>query len=343
MRVTASSPDQYQVELAPINRPGANYYRDTITITASRRREWMALRAALLPIGDGGALSMAAREEALCKYQDSLRETLCAQNFERSLADAGSSVELVLDGTLETEFLETLTVVGTPLGLISGVSRLSLTDALPVRPRIGPTRRLSALVIGDPSGDLPLADLEARRVARALRASGLNVKPLRGADVTREELRKAFTSAPGPWLVHYAGHVNEARGGWQVNLHGTAVPAEDFVGLVCTQPVVLAFINGCASIGQPQPDSPIPGFGALFLQHDVPCIGTHFPVQDGSALRFAIAFYQAFLPPRGRARGESLAEAVLQARQAIRGESWFNYLAFGKPGFHLQFHRPTPG
>ncbi|HEY7250155.1 MAG TPA: CHAT domain-containing protein [Methylomirabilota bacterium] len=60
-----------------------------------------------------------------------------------------------------------------------------------------------AVVVGDPTRDLPSADVESVVVADTLRAAGFQVDLLRGRDVTEEALDRAV---PGAAVLHFAGH-----------------------------------------------------------------------------------------------------------------------------------------
>ncbi|HEY7204573.1 MAG TPA: CHAT domain-containing protein [Methylomirabilota bacterium] len=60
-----------------------------------------------------------------------------------------------------------------------------------------------AVVVGDPTLDLPSADVESVVVADTLRAAGFQVDLLRGLEVTEEALDRAV---PGAAVLHFAGH-----------------------------------------------------------------------------------------------------------------------------------------
>src|SRR6185312_5109331 len=64
-----------------------------------------------------------------------------------------------------------------------------------------------ALVIADPSGDLPAARAEATAVVSALARSGWGVDDLRGVAADGEAVRRALASTQTD-LVHYAGHAS---------------------------------------------------------------------------------------------------------------------------------------
>ncbi len=91
------------------------------------------------------------------------------------------------------------TAEGAPLG-----------DLVPVEYSLGlgaarPAARSedTALVVGDPTKDLPMARREAELVASSLRGTGRRVTTLLGKDVTSAAVASAL---PGVGTLHYAGH-----------------------------------------------------------------------------------------------------------------------------------------
>lgn len=68
---------------------------------------------------------------------------------------------------------------------------------------INDARQASALVVADPTDDLPHARHEAHAVMEALRARRMNVRDYRGRASTRDALTSALSTAT---YLHYAGH-----------------------------------------------------------------------------------------------------------------------------------------
>jgi CHAT domain-containing protein len=89
---------------------------------------------------------------------------------------------------------------------------------LPVEPEppAGPPRD-GALVVADPTLDLPLSRAEAENVAASLRRAGAaSVEVLEGPRATNEAI---LARLPGVRLFHYAGHgVFAGREGWESGL-----------------------------------------------------------------------------------------------------------------------------
>jgi hypothetical protein len=62
-------------------------------------------------------------------------------------------------------------------------------------------------------------------------------------------------------------------------------------------------------------------------------MGTYWPVGDASAKRFAEVFYGALL------QGNSIGQALLEARKEIQDHSWVDwadYVLYGSPEFVLK-------
>lgn len=92
-----------------------------------------------------------------------------------------------------------------PLGALRGVGWALDLPRRPARPI--PPQPAPALVIGDPSADLPAAREEAEVAAGALGRAGWAVHALTGPAATGEAVRARLSTVE---LVHYAGH-GEAR------------------------------------------------------------------------------------------------------------------------------------
>jgi HEAT repeat protein len=261
--------------------------------------------------------------------------------LEQMLGQENCSIAIIADVDWQAEHLEALRINGKALGLAVPVCRLVPTQQ-PVAPPLTGSFELRGLVIGDPEMDLRWAAREAELIHKIFSLAGISSTLLRGERATLAEISRTL-SEPGHWLLHFAGHVrlSNSYAGWEVGLHGGSVEVTKFVKAVSGgQSTVLAFMNGCGSVGDVNEGSAAPGLGALFLQQGIPFVGTQLSVYDGTAMKFAVAFYNAFLPDRNSNRGEALGNAVLAARRKQRSSTWYNYIAFGRPGYHLRFGVP---
>ena len=100
-------------------------------------------------------------------------------------------------------------------GILLEVAPLVHALDLPPRP-IGAADARQALVVADPSEDLPAARKEAEAVDQTLTDAGWTVVTHDGQGATRATIRVGLTSAA---LLHYAGHgAHRGRGGWDAAL-----------------------------------------------------------------------------------------------------------------------------
>jgi len=192
-----------------------------------------------------------------------------------------------------------------------------------------------ALVVSNPSGDLPAANAEGEAVAGLLR-DGFDgeVKHLRGP-VTRQ----AFAAAvKGCSLLHFAGHSEVGAVGF-VLADGHCSPQE-LVQAVGASAPVLVFANGCSASEGAGFTSAARGVtdvaSALLRQGTQHYLGPMCAVGDGDALGFALRFYEAALG--GAALGEAATEARRSlVQRATHPLAFAGYLLYGDP------RRPFPG
>lgn len=91
----------------------------------------------------------------------------------------------------------------------------------------------------------------------------------------------------------------------------------------------LVFLNGCSTALSGESLTDVGGWAPAFLQAGAGAfIGALWPATDSLARRFARVFYEKFLA------GQTISEAVFEARQAIRSETdptWLAYTVFAHP------------
>jgi tetratricopeptide (TPR) repeat protein len=101
-------------------------------------------------------------------------------------------------------------------GVLLDVAPLVYSLDLARRLDTNPAARASALVVADPSDDLPHARREATAVTERLQAQGWVVERREGADATRSTLVDLLGNAA---LFHYAGHgIHGGAAGWRAAL-----------------------------------------------------------------------------------------------------------------------------
>jgi len=204
---------------------------------------------------------------------------------------------------------------------------------------------LSALIVADPSGDLPAAQDEAREVERILEDS-----PSFGSVTTltgRVSLRTFRDELLRHDVLHYAGHADydqasgEARlrladGHLSSRLIEQLAGHSDFPGLV--------FLNACGSADATHALSaggnPLGGAAgiasALLLAGVRHVVGTLWEVRDSVAQHVARSFY------RSLGASETIGAALERARDAVAGAwgegslLWADHLLYGDPTWRIE-------
>jgi hypothetical protein len=190
----------------------------------------------------------------------------------------------------------------------------------------------TALVIADPTADLPNAGEEGELVAQALRERGGAVVVLRAGEATRR--RVLAEVARGPALVHLAGHAffdaqRPSRGG--VRLADGTLTSEGLLGALVSPGVVV--LNACESARTRSDDAGSMrarsaafqgkgrvGFAEALMRGGVGCVvGTWWPVLDSSALMFASELYRGLATPGTAKLGWT--NAVHAARRALMSDT----------------------
>jgi hypothetical protein len=204
---------------------------------------------------------------------------------------------------------------------------------------------LRVLVVANPTGDLPGAEKEGRRVAQIAAAnSWINVECLEGKQATAEAVLGALSSERYD-VIHYAGHAffaKDSPGQSGVVCADRTLAATELLNL--RKLPALMFFNACesartrhrgrprAGAGKALADSV--GFAESLMRAGVAnYVGTYWPVGDIAADEFSRTFYEALLA------GESLGGSLLQSRRRVLGLKsidWADYVHYGDPEFRLK-------
>ena len=205
------------------------------------------------------------------------------------------------------------------------------------RRRTGPESEASlsnsALLVGNPSGNLPDAEREVEVLADLLSPHG-PCTVLKGPRASRAALLDALT-AGSYGLIHFAGqlHVNtdEPRQSGLVLANGDLVRVADLEGAVRGEPLV--FINGRAVAGS-SPfylGGPLEALASALANAGARAFLAPTWLETGSGARqFAIDFYSR--SAEGLNAGESLRQARATARARSDQPIWASYLLYGDPG-----------
>ncbi|MDX1998045.1 MAG: CHAT domain-containing protein [Thermoanaerobaculia bacterium] len=179
---------------------------------------------------------------------------------------------------------------------------------LPAPARLRGTGR--ALVVGNPSGDLPDAEREAQEVAALLRAAGRDVELVVGRAADADTVRGHL--AEGIELLHYAGHADFAGpGGLQSELRlarGTRLALDDL--LVLNHAPEWVVLSACDS-GKTTSVARVDGLGlaqTFVLGGSRAVVATTRPIADAVARPLILEFYRHWLG------GEELAAALARAQ-----------------------------
>lgn len=234
-----------------------------------------------------------------------------------------------------------------------GMSRRYTAGELPVA-RFSERRRrdgtLAVLLVTNPTGDLPGADLERERLTKLLaRLPAARVTSIQGAAATRARILAEIQSGTYD-AIHYAGHAAfeagaPARSGLRCS--DATLTGEDLGGLA--QVPALVVFNACESArirrrGSRPHAARLParaermrthaGVAEAVLRGGVACyVGTYWPVGDAEALAFSETLYARMLG------GVAMGDAVLAARRAVRALrsiDWADYVHYGDPQFLLK-------
>ena len=201
--------------------------------------------------------------------------------------------------------------------------------------------RLRALVVGDPTGDLPGAAAEAEAVAATLTGLGASVVRL-GTGTRRADVLAAIDAAD-PDVLHHAGHaafdVLRQQSGGLVLADG-CLTADDLAARPRLPRLFVA--NGCqaAKTGD-VPDqrlsdgaAPTHDFAGGVLRAGARAlVGAQWVVGDAAARTFAEAFHRAIAAPEPAPVGDAV-DAGRRAVIAAHGRAepaWAAYVLYGAP------------
>lgn len=234
--------------------------------------------------------------------------------------------------------------------LKAGLSRQYATGGLSVAKWLEQTRnqkKLSMLMIVDPTEDLPGARTEADAIQQVL--TGIPdlelAAPLKGPAATRKAVLDLFASGKYD-VIHYAGHASfDANDPTKSGLYCAdgVLTGPDLVTLPALP--TLLFFNACESArvrkakAKPvdDPETRLKKAVSLaesFLVNGISqLIGTYWPVSDAGAATFAKVFYTELV------QAKPMGEALIAARHALhkaKQADWANYIHYGDPNFSIK-------
>ncbi len=198
-----------------------------------------------------------------------------------------------------------------------------------------------ALVIGNPTCDLPEAEKEAVAVADLLESHGWQVDLLTKNDATLTAFAMKLKNKTYR-LIHFAGHGQyniDAPNMSSLKFHDFPWLAEEFDRQLKSPAFI--YLSAChtaqtfteSSLRLPRGEF-MEGIAVSTLKGGAcGCLGPLWRVQDDLARDFAIEFYNRALTKR------TLGEAVRQARLSLRNRAvpafWAGWVLYGDPSQHL--------
>lgn len=307
--------------------------------TAGFRRS--ELRRALAPLekGTAGLRDLPRIGQALARLL--LAKTVC----EGLAAMSHRPLVVVHEREASRVPWEVLHVGDSPPALAQGLSRRYESEALTVaRWQDSPAgaARIRALVVSNPTGDLPGATAETDALRQMLADRAASVDLLAGGEATRARVLERLAGAQYD-VLHFAGHAwfdagDPGRSGL-LCAHEEVLRGADLAGLARVP--ALVFCNACEAArvrrGGRLRSRPVAlrtsSIAEAFLAGGVAnFLGTHWPVADSAALEFSTRFYRELLG------GAPLGDAVRSARNRVRdlgSVDWADYVHYGVSGFQL--------
>lgn len=197
----------------------------------------------------------------------------------------------------------------------------------------------SALVIADPTDDLPGARDEGEALVKLFRAHGTCV-PLFGDDATYQNILRQFVRRPYS-VIHYCGHVDydSTKRLSSIRLRAGRLSADDVLPMFRGNPVV--FLNACYSdlrLEAQMASARTESFAQAFMLGNekgvaTAVIGTMWRIPDEpdeAGREFSLTFYQCLL--KGGSIGEAMRISRAMARQRKWGPMvWGPYVLYGNP------------
>lgn len=226
------------------------------------------------------------------------------------------------------------------LRFAAGRRLISEQAAASFRTQARAAQDMSALVLANPTGDLPAAEREGEKIAHLLQNQcGVHVDFARRDELTKEDFLLSLRSYD---IVHFAGHAKRHPANPDEScllLADGEVPAFEIARFLQNPAVSVVFLNACWSAQEAQHwDSYSPvmrGLGRTFIYSGVGAfIGYLVPIPDNSATRFAVEMYSNL------AAGRSIGESVRRGRVRVREKNpddltWASAVLYGDPAVRV--------
>jgi CHAT domain-containing protein len=195
----------------------------------------------------------------------------------------------------------------------------------------------TALIVGNPTGDLPGAEQEAQDIASLLKTKGWDVELLLTKNATSTKFALSIQNRRYR-LIHFAGHGAFGREGGKIksrlSFSDGDLLDEDLERQLKSPAFI--FLSACQA-GQSTSQEVTHGFRGNFTEGmavsalrggATHCLGPMWLIGDSLAHNFALAFYRYMI------RKETLGESVRLARLDVKDKSpdfWAAWVLYGDP------------
>jgi len=321
------------------------------SVLTSRREVQHKTLTALLDEIEGTGFTFAALDRFGGRLADLVLEPAVARVVGECARD-GQHLVIVHDAPTSRIPWETLCIDKRFPAANGGVSRRYAAENLSVakwseQRRVGET--LDILLVVNPTGDLPGAEREAKRIKEAFPQGESRVRLTEVAreEATRDRLLEEFQSGRYD-VIHYAGHASfderdRSRSG--IDCADRVLTGYQLAGI--TNLPLLVVFNACESgrvrKGKDKKKKSLEmtaridrnvGLAEAFLRGGAAqYVGTYWSVGDTAAAEFGHTFYTAL------AQGEAIGKAVQEGRKRIReakSVDWADYVHYGSYDFRLK-------
>jgi hypothetical protein len=290
----------------------------------------------------------------LRKYGDTLADLTLHPSVRQALASMKDNHLIVVHDAAASRIpWETMSVDGWFPAGTCGLSRRFASEGLSVAKwsesrRLGTT--LDVLLVVNPTGDLPGAELEGERLETLLRRDhAVRLTVLKRRQATRARVTQEIRSGAHD-VLHYAGHAHfdpvvHSRSGISLSdgvLSGAHLASlGDLPALMFFNACESGRVRGGARARKPNPRRQIAkriddniGLAEAFLRGGTAnYIGTYWPVGDEAAESFSTTLYAALV------EGQCVGEAINCGRKAVEklgSVDWADYILYGSYDFALK-------
>jgi len=201
-----------------------------------------------------------------------------------------------------------------------------------------PTRKMTVLIIANPTEDLAGADREADALVELFSQSPFfEFRLLQGREANLRNVGTAIGSGDFD-VIHYAGHSDFVGSHGHLALYDTTISGQYLAKMLENNPPRFFFLNSCNSAiveSATQLFDDLLGVAPNLLRVGVDAvIGANWPVIDAPAVRIATEFYQQV--GAGVAVGAALNRARRSTPIGQEVPYWLGYSLFGDPNLRLR-------